>query len=119
VLHLSWTVAQAGVLVRQPFHDEQGRNAHQHLTNLLRAVTTDLLDHNLLASDGGSGGGGGGGHLTTTTFAPVLARHTTAPCASATEDVASRCVFYGTCWWYSLCNFQYRPQCEQAGSDSL
>jgi hypothetical protein len=94
VLHLSWTVAQAGVLLRQPPHDEQGRNAHQHLTNLLRAVTTDLLDHNLLASDGGSGGSGGsgGGHLTTTTFAPVLARHTTAPCASATEDVASRYV---------------------------
>jgi len=26
---------------------------------------------------------------------------------------------YDTCWWYSLCNFQYRPHDEQTGSDSL
>ena len=28
-------------------------------------------------------------------------------------------VFVYTCWWYSLCNFQYRQQYEHTGSDNF
>ena len=32
-------------------------------------------------------------------------------------SLAQQVSLWYTCWWYSLCNFQYRPQYEHTGSD--
>ena len=37
-------------------------------------------------------------------------------CPKSTSCTSNAC-FYCTCWLYSLCNFQYRSNCENTGSD--
>ena len=48
---------------------------------------------------------------------PNQKRQGAAACAAAAGTAKRMVRLDDTCWWYSLCNFQYRPHYENTGSD--